>query len=182
MTTPEIPAGTWTIDPAHSEVGFSVRHLMVSKVRGTFDTFTGTITIAEDPTQSSVTAEVDMTSINTRDETRDGHLRTADFFDVEAHPSMTFTSTSVAPDGSDYKVTGDLTLKGVTRPVELSLEFNGTSSDPWGGTRAGLSAETEINRRDFGVDISMPLDGGGVVVGDKIKIALEIEAVLQADA
>lgn len=182
MTTPEIPAGTWTIDPAHSEVGFSVRHLMVSKVRGTFDTFTGTITIAEDPAQSSVTAEVDMTSINTRDETRDGHLRTADFFDVEAHPKMTFTSTSVAPDGSDYKVTGDLTLKGVTKPVELSLEFNGTSSDPWGGTRAGLSAETEINRGDFGVDISMPLDGGGVVVGDKVKVALEIEAVLRADA
>jgi polyisoprenoid-binding protein YceI len=178
MSTPEIPAGTWTIDPSHSEVGFSVRHLMVAKVKGTFETFEGTITIAENPLESSVTAEVDLSSINTRDEQRDGHLRSADFFEVENHPKLTFTSTSVEPDGGDFKVTGDLTIKGVTKPVVLDLEFNGVHPDPWGGTRSGFSAETEISRKEFGVDFEIPMDGGGVVVGDKIKITLEVEAVL----
>lgn len=181
MSTPEIPAGTWTIDPSHSEVGFSVRHLMVSKVRGLFETFSGTITIAEDPLQSSVTAEVDLNSINTRDETRDGHLRSADFFEVENHPTMTFKSTSVTPDGDDYKVVGDLTIKDVTKPVELDLEFNGIHPDPWGGTRAGFSAEGELSRKEFGIDFEVPMDGPGVVVGDKIKLVLEVEAALQAD-
>ena len=179
MSTPEIPAGTWTIDPSHSEVGFSVRHLMVAKVKGTFEAFEGTITIAEDALQSSVTAEVDLASINTRDEQRDGHLKTADFFEVENHPKLTFTSTSVAPKGSDFEVTGDLTIKGTTKPVVLELEFNGVHPDPWGGTRAGFSAETEISRKEFGVDFEIPMDGGGVVVGDKIKVVLEVEAVLQ---
>ena len=179
MSTPEIPAGTWTIDPSHSEVGFSVRHLMVSKVKGNFETFEGTITIGADPLQSSVTAEVDLGSINTRDEQRDGHLKSADFFEVDQHPKLTFVSTSVAPDGSDFKVTGDLTIKGVTKPVVLDLEFNGVHPDPWGGTRSGFSAEAEISRKEFGVDFEIPMDGGGVVVGDKIKVLLEVEAVLQ---
>lgn len=179
MSTPQIPAGTWTIDPSHSEVGFSVRHLMVSKVKGNFESFEGTITIAEDPLQSSVTAEVDLSSINTRDEQRDGHLRSADFFEVETHPKLTFTSTSVEPKGDDYVVTGDLSIKGTTKPVVLDLEFNGVHPDPWGGTRAGFSAETEISRKEFGVDFEIPMDGGGVVVGDKIKVLLEVEAVLQ---
>jgi len=178
MSTPEIPAGTWTIDPSHSEVGFSVRHLMVAKVKGTFETFEGTITIAEDVLQSSVTAEVDLASINTRDEQRDGHLTSADFFEVENHPKLTFTSTSVAPKGSDFEVTGDLSIKGTTKSVVLDLEFNGVHPDPWGGTRAGFSAETEISRKEFGVDFEIPMDGGGVVVGDKIKVILEVEAVL----
>jgi len=178
--TIEIPAGTWTIDPSHSEVGFSVRHLMVSKVKGNFATFEGTLTIAEDPLQSSVNAEVDLGSINTRDEGRDGHLKSADFFDTENHPKLTFASTSVAAKGSDYAVTGDLTIKGTTKPVVLDLEFNGVGPDPWGGTRAGFSAETEISRKDFGIDFEVPMDGGGVVVGDKIKVVLEIEAVLAA--
>jgi polyisoprenoid-binding protein YceI len=178
MSTPEIPAGTWTIDASHSEVGFSVRHLMVAKVRGTFESFEGTITIAEDPLQSSVAAEVDLSSINTRDPQRDGHLKSADFFEVETHPKLTFTSTSVVPDGSDFKVTGDLTIKGTTKSVVLDLEFNGVHPDPWGGTRAGFSAETEISRKEFGVDFEIPMDGGGVVVGDKIKVMLEVEAVL----
>lgn len=175
---PAITAGTWNIDPTHSEVSFSVRHLMVSKVRGTFTGFSGAITIADDPLQSSVAASVDMSSIDTRDANRDAHLRSADFFHVEDHPNMTYRSTSVRPDGDSYVVDGELTLRGVTRPVQLNLEFNGVSADPWGGTRAGFSAATEINRRDFGVDITMPLDGGGVVVGDKVKIELEIEAIL----
>ena len=180
MSTPQIPAGTWTIDPSHSEVGFSVRHLMVSKVKGNFETFEGTITIADDPLQSSVTAEVDLGSINTRDEARDGHLKSADFFEVESHPKLTFTSTSVEPKGGDYVVTGDLTIKGTTKSVVLDLEFNGVHPDPWGGTRAGFSAETEISRKDFGVDFEVPMDGPGVVVGDKIKVQLEVEGVLQA--
>ncbi|MCB0978306.1 MAG: polyisoprenoid-binding protein [Acidimicrobiales bacterium] len=180
MSTPEIPAGTWTIDPSHSEVGFSVRHLAVSKVKGQFQTFEGTLTIAEDPLRSSVEASIDLSSINTRDEARDNHLRSGDFFNVEASPKMTFRSTSVSPDGGDYKLTGELTIKDVTRIVELDLEFNGTSPDPWGGTRSGFSATGEINRKDFGIDFNIPLDGGGVVIGDKIKLFLEVEAVLQA--
>lgn len=181
MTTPQIPAGTWTIDPSHSEVGFSVRHLMVSKVKGTFETFTGTITIGENPLDSSVTADVDLTSISTREAQRDEHLRSADFFDVANHPILTFRSTGVKANGDDYVVLGDLSIKGVTHPIELDLEFNGVSPDPWGGTRSGFSATTSISRKEFGVDIAMPLDGGGVVVGDKINIFLEVEAVLQAD-
>ena len=180
MSNPQIPAGTWTIDPSHSEVGFSVRHLMVSKVKGTFEKFSGTLTIGENPLDSTVTAEVDLNSINTRDEQRDGHLRSADFFEVESHPTMTFRSTGVKANGDDYVVLGDLTIKGATRPVELDLEFNGTHPDPWGGTRAGFSAETEISRKEFGVDFEVPMDGPGVVVGDKIKVILEVEAVLDA--
>lgn len=180
MSKPDIPAGTWTIDPSHSEVGFSVRHLMVSKVKGNFEKFEGTINIGEVSEESSVNVEIDLDSINTRDAQRDGHLRSADFFEVEKHPKMTFASTAVAGSGTDYTVTGDLTIKGVTKPVELDLEFNGVSPDPWGGTRAGFSAQTEINRRDYGIDLSMPLDGGGAVVGDRIKVLLEVEAILQA--
>jgi polyisoprenoid-binding protein YceI len=177
-TVPGLSTGTWTIDPAHSEVSFTVRHLMVSKVRGTFKTFEGTIVVAEDPLASKVEASIDVTSINTNEENRDTHLRSGDFFEAETHPKMTFVSTSVQPKGSDYLVTGDLTIKGVTKSVVLELEFNGVSPDPWGGQRAGFSASTEINRSDFGISISMPLDGGGVVVGEKVKINLEIEAVL----
>jgi len=179
MSTPEIPAGTWSIDASHSEVGFSVRHVMISKVKGKFETFEGTLTIAENPLESTVSVEVDLSSINTSDETRDNHLRSADFFEVETTPKMTFTSTKVEPSGSDYKVTGDLTVKGVTKSVVLDLEFNGVGADPWGGTRAGFSAQTEISRKDFGIDFNIPIDGGGVVVGDKIKVQLEVEAVLE---
>ena len=181
MTTPQIPAGTWTIDPSHSEVGFSVRHLMVSKVKGTFESFTGTLTIGENPLDSSVAADADLSSINTRDAQRDGHLRSADFFEVETHPTLTFRSTGVKENGGDFVVLGDLTIKGTTLPVELDLEFNGTHPDPWGGTRAGFSAETEISRKQFGVDFEVPMDGPGVVVGDKVKVYLEVEAVLQTD-
>jgi polyisoprenoid-binding protein YceI len=172
-------AGTWVIDPVHSEVGFSVRHLMVSKVKGRFNTFEGTITIAENPLDSKVEAVIDATSVDTQDENRDNHLRSQDFFEVEKHPQIIFQSTSVRPQGSDYLVVGDLTIHGVTQPVDLALEFNGVSPDPWGGTRSGFSATTEISRGDFGIEFNMPLDGGGVVVGDKIKINLEVEAVLQ---
>lgn len=179
VTVPGLVQGTWVIDPIHSEVGFSVRHLMVSKVRGSFKTFEGTISIAENPVDSKVEVRIDASSVDTRDENRDTHLRSSDFFEVDKHPQITFVSTSVRPKGNDYVVTGDLTIHGVTRPVDLATEFNGVSPDPWGGQRAGFSAETEISRNDFGVEFNMPLEGGGVVVGDKIKITLEIEAVLQ---
>ena len=176
---PGLVAGCWTIDAAHSDLAFTVRHLMVSKVRGQFTRFDGAIQIAEEPADSSVVATIDMSSVDTRNEQRDAHLRSPDFFDVERYPSMTYRSTGVRPTGDGYAVSGELSLHGVTRPVDLALEFNGVGPDPWGGTRAGFTATTEINRRDFGIDISLPLDGGGVVVADKVKVSLEIEAVLQ---
>jgi polyisoprenoid-binding protein YceI len=180
--TTSIVPGIWTIDPSHSEVSFSVRHLMVSKVRGSFTRFTGTITTGQEASASSVEATIDMNSVDTRDERRDTHVRSADFFDVERYPEATFRSTAVRANGNDYIVEGNLTLHGVTRPVTLSLEHNGVGPDAWGGTRAGFSATAEINRRDFGVDINLPLEGGGVVVGDKVTLYLEVEATLQAAA
>jgi polyisoprenoid-binding protein YceI len=181
-TTVQIPgyvAGTWDIDASHSTVGFSVRHMMVSKVRGYFRDFSGEIVTAEDPAQSSVTARINMDSIDTRQEQRDAHIRSADFFDVGNHTEMTFRSTAVATDGADWTIAGDLTIKGITKPVTLELELNGFGPDAYGGTRAGFSAKTEISRKEYGVDIDMPMDGGGVVVGDKITVELEIEAVLR---
>ena len=180
--TTQIPGyviGTWDIDASHSTVGFSVRHMMVSKVRGYFRDFSGELVTAADPTQSSVTARINMDSIDTRQEQRDAHIRSADFFDVGNHTEMTFRSTAVKTDGADWTVEGDLTIKGITKPVTLALELNGFGPDAYGGTRAGFSAKTEISRKEYGVDIDMPMDGGGVVVGDKISVELAIEAVLR---
>ncbi len=177
-TAPGLVAGTWNIDPVHSEVGFTVRHVMISKVRGNFKGFTGTVTIGDDPLGGSVEAEIDASTITTGDDNRDNHLRSADFFEVDKHPKWTYRSTSVTPKGSDFVVEGELTIHGVTRPVALDLEFNGVGPDPWGGTRAGFSATTEISRKEFGLEFNMPVEGGGVVVGDKVKVELEIEAVL----
>ena len=179
-TIPGYLAGTWSIDPAHSDVSFSVRHMMVSKVKGRFGSFSGAIVTGESLAESSVTAEIDLASIDTNNAQRDNHIRSGDFFEVAKHPTMTFTSTSVEPDGEEYRVIGDLSLKGITKSVTLKVELNGIGPDAYGGTRAGFSATTEISRKDFGVDIDMPMDGGGVVIGDKISIALEIEAVLNA--
>src|SRR4051794_3036878 len=182
-TTVQIPGyvvGTWDIDASHSTVGFSVRHMMVSKVRGYFREFSGEIVTAADPSQSSVTATIGMDSIDTRQEQRDAHIKSADFFDVGNHTVMTFRSTGVLNKGEDWVVEGDLTIKGITKPVTLALELNGFGPDAYGGPRAGFSGKTEISRKAFGVDIDMPMDGGGVVVGDKISVELEIEAVLRA--
>jgi polyisoprenoid-binding protein YceI len=180
VTIPGYRTGTWQIDPVHTEVSFSVRHMMVSKVRGYFTEFEGTIVTAENPTDSSVTASITLNSIDTRNEQRDNHIRSADFFEVATYPTMTFTTTSIEADGDDFVLHGDLSLKGRTQNVPLKLELNGIGPDAYGGTRIGFSASTDLSRKEFGVDIDMPLDGGGVVIGDKISIALEIEAVLNA--
>jgi polyisoprenoid-binding protein YceI len=176
-TTP-IAVGTWAIDPVHSSVDFSVRHLMVSKVRGTFETFSGTITVAPDGTPS-VTAQIDVASLSTGSEQRDGHVKSADFFDVANYPVATFTSTSVRPHGDDYILDGDLTLKGVTKSVSLDLEFNGVSPGQGYGEVSGYEASVVLSRKDFSIDIDIPMETGGAVVGDKITITLGIEAVKQ---
>jgi polyisoprenoid-binding protein YceI len=184
-TAVEIPgyvAGTWAVDPVHSEVSFTVRHMMVSKVKGRFNTFDATIVTGDDPLKSSVTATVDLTSIITGQEQRDAHIRSADFFEVEKYPEMTFASTGVRADGGDFLLDGDLTLKGVTKPITFKLEVNGIGPDAYGGTRIGFSATSEINRMDYGVSFNGPVPGvpGGVVVSEKVTINLEIEGVLQA--
>lgn len=174
---PGLSTGTWTIDPAHSEVTFTIRHLM-AKVRGSFTEFDGALTVGDSPAVSSVTAEIKAGSVTTRNAERDGHLRSADILDAENHPNLSFVSTGVRTDGDDFLVDGNLTIRDVTRPVTLELEFHGTGTDPWGGTRAGFSASTSISRNDFGVDFNVPLPGGDKsLLGDKVDITLEIEAV-----
>jgi polyisoprenoid-binding protein YceI len=180
----EIPgyiAGTWDIDPVHSEVGFTIRHMAVSKVRGRFDKFEGVIVTGEDPLSSTVTANIDATSINTNNEQRDGHIKSADFFEVESHPHWTFSSTGVKADGEEYLLDGDLTIRGVTKPVTLKLELGGIGPDAYGGTRIGFSASGEVNRHDFGVSFNGPIPGvpGGLILSDKATIHLEIEGVLR---
>ena len=173
----ELTPGTWNVDQSHSAVTFSARHLMISKVRGRFESFSGTITVGEDPLHSSVQAVVDTKSVTTGDESRDGHLKSADFFDVDNYPELSFVSTSLEQDGDDFRLAGLLTVKDVTRPVVFALEFEGVSTDPWGNTKAGFSAEAEINRKDFGLEWNVALEAGGVLVGDKVKIQLDIQAV-----
>ncbi|HZQ77367.1 MAG TPA: YceI family protein [Acidimicrobiia bacterium] len=177
----EVPAaGAYALDASHSEVGFAVRHLMVSKVRGRFSDVAGTIEIGENPYESSVSVTIGTASIDTRDEQRDGHLRSGDFFDAEAWPTMTYQSRSVRDAGKGrYAVEGDLTIKGVTRPVPLELTFEGGAADPWGGLRIGFSAKAEIDREDFGLSWNQALETGGVVVGKKVTIEIEAEAVKQ---
>ena len=169
----EIVAGIWNIDPSHSEVGFTVRHLM-TKVRGQFEKFEGKVTTGASLVETKAEATIDLNSVNTRDAQRDGHLRSGDFFDVENHGQMTFASTSF--DGS--KAVGVLTIKGVSKDVELDVEFLGIDKDAYGNTRIGVEASTEINRKDFGVDFDIPLDGGKLLVGHKVQIQLSIQAVL----
>ncbi|TDB85042.1 polyisoprenoid-binding protein [Actinomadura sp. KC216] len=173
---PELTVGTWNIDPAHSEVTFVIRHLM-TKVRGTFTEFTGSVQIAEELSESSATAEIKVASLDTRNADRDAHVRTADVLDVENHPTMTFATTGVRAEGGEYFLDGELTIKGVTRPVSLSVEFNGVAEDPWGGTRAGFSAHTTINRKDWGIEFNVPLKGDKALLGDKVDLQLEVQAV-----
>src|SRR3954449_544880 len=173
--------GTWNVDPAHSTVGFVARHLMITKVRGRFTDFSGVIEVGPDPLQSTVRATVDLASITTGDEARDAHLRSADFFDTEGgdSPTMSFVSTGLKDDDGDYVLFGDLTVKGVTRQVEFALDFEGVNTDPWGNTKAGFTAETEISRKDFGLEWNVALETGGVLVSDKVKVQLDIQAAKQ---
>ena len=173
----DLTPGTWTIDGSHTTVGFVARHLMITKVRGRFGAVSGTIEVPEDPMQARVEATVEMGSVDTGDAGRDEHLRSPDFFDVESHPTMTFRSTGVRAEGDGYVLSGELTIRGVTRPVDLAVEFDGVGPDPWGGTRAGFTAEAEVNRRDWGLEWNVALDGGGMLVSEKVKIALDVQAV-----
>jgi polyisoprenoid-binding protein YceI len=167
--------GVWAVDTSHSEIGFTARHLMVTKVRGRFTDYTATITIAPNVLDSTVQALVQLDSVDTRDEKRDGHLKSADFFHVEEHPTMSFTSTGIREHGSDFYLDGDLTIRGTTHPVTFDLEFNGVAAAPWGGQSAGFAAETEINRKDWGLEWNVALEGGGVLVSEKIKLNLDIQ-------
>ncbi|WP_454199421.1 YceI family protein [Nocardia sp. Marseille-Q1738] len=181
--TPEatkgLTAGTWAIDPVHSTLGFSVRHLMVSKVRGRFTDFSGKLVIAEDGS-ASAEAEIRVDSVTTDNAQRDAHLRTADFFQAEQFPVATFKSTGFRVDGDDFLVDGDFTIRGVTKPVSLDVEFLGVNPGMGQGPVAGFEAKTVINRRDFGITIDMPLPDGGAVIGDKITLTLEVEVGLQS--
>jgi polyisoprenoid-binding protein YceI len=170
---------TWQIDPAHSEIGFEVKHLMISKVRGRFGAVTGTLVLDEDDvTKSTVTAEIDAASVDTREAQRDGHLKSADFFEVEKFPKITFRSTRVEKAGSDeLKLVGELTIRDVTREVVLEVEDEGREKDPWGGDRAAFSAKGKIDRRDFGLTWNQALETGGVLVSNEIKLVLDVQAV-----
>jgi len=173
-----IPApGIYDIDAKHTSVEFVARHLMISKVRGRFDDVEGTIIVAEVPEESSVTVKIGAASVRTGEDQRDAHLRSGDFFDVDTHPHWTFTSTGVEQAGDQWKVKGDLTISGVTRPVVLDVEFDGANSTPWGTTALGFSASTEIDREDWGLTYNQVLETGGVMVSKKIRIELNVEAV-----
>ena len=169
----------WNIDPSHSGVSFSIRHMVISKVRGAFERWQGVVDFDEqDPAASKVSVTIDAASIDTREEKRDAHLRSADFFDVENHPALTFVSTAVEKlAGNEYRVTGDLTIKGVTRPVTLEAEYLGGGKDPWGNQRLGFLARTSINRKDFGLGWNQVLEAGGVLVGEKVEIELDVQAI-----
>lgn len=169
--------GTWTVDPAHSGLNFSVKHLMVSKVRGKFRDFSGVITIAPDRLQSSVIASARVDSIDTGDENRDGHLKSGDFFDAASNPTIDFRSTTIEAADGAYRLLADLTIKGVTRSVAFDLEFDGVNTDPWGNTKAGFTATAEINRRDWGLEYNAVLETGGVLIGEKVRIELDIQVI-----
>jgi polyisoprenoid-binding protein YceI len=180
-STVEIPGyttGTWTIDPVHSDVAFTVRHMMVSKLRGHFTRIEGELVLASDPLASTVTATIDLGSIDTNNPQRDDDLRSANFLEIQTHPTMTYRSTGIRHSEDGFDVDGELSLHGVTRQVPLALVVNGFTRDPYGGTRAGFSATAEIDRKDFGITTNIPMDGGGVVIGDTIQIYIEIEAIL----
>ncbi|MCI4063486.1 YceI family protein [Micromonospora sp. R77] len=173
-------AGTYLLDAAHKRVGFVARHMMVSKVRGEFADATATVTVAEDPMQSSVTATIQAASIDTKQADRDAHLRSPEFLDAEAFPTLEYRSTGVkSRDGNEFVLSGELTIKGVTRPVDLEVEFEGVGRTPFGTDVFGFTASTEIDREDFGLTWNVALETGGVLVGKKIKIEIEGEAVRQ---
>jgi polyisoprenoid-binding protein YceI len=182
-TYPAELTGTWDIDPVHSTVGFAAKHAMVATTRGRFEVYTGGAAIdAEHPENSSVWVDIDATSVSTGNDQRDGHLKSADFFNVETHPTISFKSTSVKVDGEEVVTAGDLTVAGTTHPLEVRWEFGGVSNDPFGNTRSGWEGTATLNRRDWGLVWNAALEAGGFLVSDKIKLVLEIAAVKRADA
>jgi polyisoprenoid-binding protein YceI len=177
MTDTATTTTVWTIDPAHSVVEFSVKHMVFATAKGRFAEFTGTIELDNEHIEnSSASVEIQAASVDTHDEKRNGHLKSADFFDVETYPTLTFTSTGVKAHGDDLKITGDLTIRGVTHQVVLDAEFNGQGVNPWGQQVISYSAKTKINRKDYGLNWNAALESGGVLVSDEVKIAIEIEA------
>ncbi|CAG7844426.1 Protein YceI [Pseudoclavibacter triregionum] len=176
--TQQIPAGTWNIDPTHSTVSFTVRHLAISKVKGAFEQFEGVITTGETAEQSSVRASVEVASVNTNQAQRDEHLRSGEFFKAEEFPQLTFVSTAVRQDGDELEVTGDLTMRGVTKQVTFEVEPGGVIVDGYGQTKLGFEASAKVNRKEFGIEWNAPLEAGGLTLGDEVKIELDIQAVL----
>jgi polyisoprenoid-binding protein YceI len=179
VTATDTLTGTWTIDTSHSRVGFTARHAMVTKVRGSFNEFVGTAELnAENPAASHIDLTIEVASVNTGNEQRDGHLRTNDFFDAETHPQIRFVSTNVERLGTeDYRLTGDLTIKGITHPVSVDFEFTGVATDPYGNQRAGFEGKATINRKDWGVSFNAALETGGVLVSEKIGLEFDISAI-----
>jgi polyisoprenoid-binding protein YceI len=176
---PGLVAGTYAIDPAHSEIGFTVRHLM-TKVRGTFKEYAGEIVVKDSLEESAANVSVELASVDTRSEQRDGHLRSGDFFDAENSPKMTFVSTALTPNGDDYTLAGELTIKDVTKPIELAVEFLGVDQNAYGQTIIGFEASAQITRKEWGIDFNVPLEGGKLLIGDKVDIHLDVQAALQA--
>jgi polyisoprenoid-binding protein YceI len=180
-TTTAQLTGTWTIDVAHSRLGFSVRHAGIATVRGSFTGFEGTLVLdGANPANSTATATIDATTFSTGSEQRDGHVKSPDFLDVEKYPTLSFTSTEVRQDGEDFVLVGNLTIRDTTKPVEIAVVVEGEAVDPFGNTRVGFSGETQINRKDFGLTWNAALEGGGLLVGDKVKITLDISAIKSA--
>ncbi|KUM33420.1 YceI family protein [Arthrobacter sp. EPSL27] len=175
-----VTTGTWTLDNSHSEIGFTVRHAGISKVRGQFKDAEATLDLAENVADSKVNATIKTASFDSGDVNRDGHVRGEDFFDVEKFPEISFVSNAIVPKGDAYELQGDLTIKGVTRPVALETELHGVAVDPFGNTRAGLTAETTISRKDFGLTWNAVLEAGGVLVSDKVGINLELAFIAPA--
>ena len=173
--------GTWVLDPAHTRLGFEARHAMVSKVRGSFGIFEGTLVLdGENPANSRASVVIDASSITTGSADRDAHLRAADFLNVEEFPTLTFTSTSVRQDGDDFVMVGELTIRGTTRPVEITADLEGVVGDPWGNTKIGFEGLASISRKDFGLTWNVALEAGGVLVSDTVKIVLDVQAAQQA--
>jgi len=167
---------TWSLDAAHSNVEFAVKHLMIAKVKGRFSQVSGTLAAdPADPSRFELDVTIDAASIDTRQEQRDAHLRSADFFNAETYPTINFVGKRIEGEGDEFKVTGDLTIKGITREVTLDVTNEGTATDPWGGSRIGFSARGKIDRRDFGLTWNQALEAGGVLVGDEIRISIDVE-------
>jgi polyisoprenoid-binding protein YceI len=185
MTTatilPGLTAGTWTLDSNHSELGFTVRHMMVSKIRGRFRAYSGAAEVTDDPLQSTVTVTIDATSYESGNEIRDNAVKSAEYLDVASYPEYTFRSTDIRAERDGYVLAGELTIRGVTRPVELPFEYNGITRDPFGNDRIGFSAHGEFNRKYFGIVTDLPMDGGGVVVGEKVTLELDVEFTRTGD-